>query len=80
MISLNEFLGVFAMNTPMKVTTESDDIIVYGQRYDGADHDNSFKVFSLPELFNKFGTYNVIYSSIRDGILYVDIADGRVDI
>lgn len=73
MCTLKDFVSVLALNTPLKVTTEYNDNVIYGRCYKGADRDNTFKVFSIDELFDKFGEFIVVYSCIRDGILYIDI-------
>ena len=73
MCLLKDFVSVLSLNMPLKVTTEDTDIVLYGRCYKGADRDNTFEVFSIDELFEKFGDYVVIYSNIRDNILYVDI-------
>lgn len=73
MCLLKDFVSVLALNTPLKVTTEDIDIVLYGRCYKGADRDNTFDVFSIDELFEKYGNYVVIYSNIRDNILYIDI-------
>ena len=70
-----QFVSVLALNTPLKVTTE-DDIVLYGRCYKGADRDNTFEVYTIDELFEKFGDYVVVYSCIRDNILYIDIDKG----
>lgn len=73
MCLLKDFISVLALSTPLKVITESDDIIVYGRCYKDADRDTTFEVFSINELFDKFGEYIVDYSAIRDGMLYIEI-------
>jgi hypothetical protein len=73
---LKDFVSVLALNTPLKVTTEDDSIVLYGRCYKNADHDNTFVVYSIDELFEKFGNYFVVYSCIRDNILYIDIDKG----
>lgn len=71
---LKQFIAVFALNTPIKVVTDGD-FVLYGRCYKDADHDTSFEVFSINELFDKYGEYIVIFSFIRDGILYIEIED-----
>lgn len=73
MCLLNEFISVFALNTPLKVTTEYDDKVIYGQCYKGAYRDTTFEVFSIEELIEKFGNYAVIFSCIRNNILDISI-------
>ena len=73
MCLLKDFISVLALNTPLKVTTEDIDIVLYGRCYKGADRDTTFEVFSIDELFEKFGDCVVVYSCIRDNILYIDI-------
>lgn len=68
-----QFVSVLALNTPLKVFSETDDKIIYGRCYKNADRDTSFEIFSIDELFNKFGEYIVDYSAIRDNILYIEI-------
>lgn len=73
MCTLKDFVSVLALNTPLKVITEYDDNTIYGWCYKGADRDNTFEVFSINELFDKFGEYIVDYSAIRDGMLCIEI-------
>lgn len=74
---LKDFVSVLALSTPLKVITNEDvDIVLYGRCYKGADRDTTFEVFSIDELFEKFGDYSVIFSCIRDNILYIDIHKG----
>lgn len=73
MCLLKDFVSVLSLSMPLKVTTEDINIVLYGRCYKGADRDNSFEVFSIDELFEKFGDYVVVYSCIRDNILYIDI-------
>lgn len=70
---LKDFVSVLSLSTPLKVTTEDDDIVLYGRCYKGAERDTTFEVFSIDELFEKFGDYAVTFSCIRDNILYIDI-------
>lgn len=71
--TVKAFVSVLALNTPLKVFSEYDDKIVYGRCYKGADRDTTFDVFSINELFDKFGEYIVDYSAIRDNMLYIEI-------
>lgn len=71
--TLKAFVSVLALNTPLKVTTECDDKLIYGRCYKGADRDTTFEVFSINELFDKFGEYIVDFSAIRDNTLYIYI-------
>lgn len=71
--TVKAFISVLALNTPLKVFSETDDKIVYGRCYKGADRDTTFDVFSINELFDKFGDYIVDYSAIRDNMLYIEI-------
>lgn len=74
MCTLKDFVSVCALSMPLKIRIECDDeMLVYGRCYKGADRDTTFKVFSIDELFEKFGNYAVTFSNIRDGILYIDI-------
>ena len=73
MCLLKDFVSVLSLSMPLKVTTEDTDIVLYGRCYKGVDRDTTFKVFSVGELFEKFGDYVVVYSCIRDNILYIDI-------
>ena len=73
MCLLKDFVSVLSLSMPLKVTTEDTNIVLYGRCYKGADRDTTFEVFSVDELFEKFGDYVVIYSCIRDNILYIDI-------
>lgn len=68
-----QFVSVLALNTPLKVFLETDDKIIYGRCYKNVNRDTSFEVFSIDELFDKFGEYIVDYSAIRDNILYIEI-------
>lgn len=69
--TVKAFVSVLALITPLKI--EYDDKIIYGRCYKGADRDTTFNVFSIDELFEKFGEYIVDYSCIRDNILYIEI-------
>lgn len=71
--TVKAFVSVLALNTPLKVFSETDDKIIYGRCYKGADRDTTFEVFSIDELFDKFGDYIVDYSAIRDNMLYIEI-------
>ncbi len=71
--TVKAFVSVLALNTPLKIFSVCDDKIVYGRCYKGADRDASFEVFSINELFDKFGEYIVDYSAIRDNMLYIEI-------
>ena len=71
--TLKAFVSVLALNTPLKIFSEYDDKLIYGRCYKGADRDTTFEVFSIDELFNKFGEYIVDYSCIRDGMLHIEI-------
>lgn len=73
MCLLKDFVSVLSLSMPLKVTTEDTNIVLYGRCYKGADRDTTFEVFSVSELFEKFGDYVVVYSCIRDNILYIDI-------
>ena len=68
-----QFVSVLSLNTPLKVFSETDDKIIYGRCYKDADRDMTFDVFSINELFDKFGEYIVDYSIIRDNMLYIEI-------
>lgn len=74
MCLLKDFVSVLSLATPFKVINNNGDILIYGRCYRGADRDNTFKVFSIDELFEKYGDYVVIFSNIRERILYIDIA------
>lgn len=71
--TLKAFVSVLALNTPLQIFLEYDDKLIYGRCYKGADRDTTFEVFSIDELFNKFGECIVDYSCIRDGMLYIEI-------
>lgn len=71
--TVKAFVSVLALNTPLKIFSETDDKIIYGRCYKGADRDTTFDVFSINELFVNFGEYIVDYSAIRDNILYIEI-------
>lgn len=71
--TVKAFVSVLALNTPLKIFSEYDDKIIYGRCYKGADRDNTFEVFSIDELFDKFGEYIVDYLAIRDNMLYIEI-------
>lgn len=71
--TVKAFISVLALNTPLKVFSLTDDKIIYGRRYNGADRDTTFEVFSIDELIDKFGEYIVDFSSIRFGTLYIEI-------
>lgn len=71
--TVKAFISVLALNTPLKVFSETDDKTIYGRCYKGADRDITFEVFSINELFDKFGDYIVDYSAIRDNMLYIEI-------
>ena len=73
MCLLKDFVSVLSLTMPLKVTTEDTATVLYGRCYKGADRDTTFEVFSIDELFEKFGDYVVVYSCIRDNILYIDI-------
>lgn len=73
---LKDFVSVLSLTTPLKVTTEDESIVLYGRCYKGADRDTTFEVFSVGELFEKFGDYVVIFICVRDNILYIDIDKG----
>ena len=73
MCLLKDFVSVLGLNTPLKIFLEYDDKLVYGRCYKGADRDGTFEVFSINELFEKFGEYVVDYSAIRDNMLYIAI-------
>lgn len=68
-----QFVSVLALNTPLKVVSETDGKIIYGRCYNGADRDTTFEVFSIDELFDKFGEYIVDYSAICYNKLYIVI-------
>lgn len=68
-----QFISILSLNTPLKVFSLTDDKIIYGRCYKGADRDTTFEVFSVNELFDKFGDYIVDFSSIRFGTLYIEI-------
>lgn len=69
-----QFVSVLALSTPLKVFfSVIDDKIIYGRCYKNADRDTAFEVFSIDELFNKYGEYIVDYATIRDNILYIEI-------
>lgn len=76
MCLLKDFVSVLALSMPLKVTIDGYSVVIYGRCYKGADCDTTFKVFSVNELFEKFGEYVVIFANIRDGVLYVDIEKG----
>ena len=71
--TVKAFISLLALNTPLKVFSLPDDKIIYGRCYKGADRDTTFEVFSIDELFDKFGKYVVDFVSIRFGILYIEI-------
>lgn len=71
--TLKAFVSILALNTSLKVFSETDDKIIYGRCYKDADRDTTFEVFSINELFDKFGEYIVDFSAIRDGMLYIEI-------
>lgn len=71
--TVRAFVSVLALNMPLKVFSATDDKIIYGRCYKGADRDITFDVFSINELFDKFGDYIVDYSAIRDNMLYIEI-------
>lgn len=71
--TVKAFISVLALNTPLKVFSLPDDKIIYGRCYNGADRDTTFEVFSIDELFDKFGEYIVDYSAIRDNMLYIEV-------
>ena len=71
--TLKAFVSVLALNTPLKIFSETYAKIIYGRCYKGADRDTTFEVFSIDELFEKFGEYIVEYSAIRDNMLYIEI-------
>jgi len=71
--TVKAFVSVLALSTPLKIFSETDDKIIYGRCYKGADRDVTFEAFSINELFDKFGEYIVDYSAIRDNMLYIEI-------
>lgn len=71
--TVKQFVSVLSLNTPLKVFSLIDDKIIYGRCYKGADRDTTFEVFSIDELFDKFGEYAVDFSSIRFNTLYIEI-------
>lgn len=73
MCLLKDFISIIAGDTPLKVTTESDDVIIYGQMYKGSDRDTSFTVFDIEELYDKYGDYAAIYTYIDKGVLIICI-------
>ena len=73
MCLLKDFVSVLALNTPLKIFSEYNDKLIYGRCYKGADRDTTFEVFSINELFDKFGEYIVCFSAIRDNTLYIYI-------
>lgn len=68
MCLLKDFISVLALSMPLKVIKEK---VIYGRCYKGADRDTSFEVFSIDELFDKYGDCKVFYSSICNGVLHI---------
>lgn len=78
MCLLKDFISVLALNMPLIVRIE--DKVIYGRCYKGADRDNSFDVFSIDELFDKYGDYKVFYSCIINSVFHIFIKRGNSNV